>query len=704
MDNDLINSQGNGPIIRRTASDRVAVFQANANSIYNKYTPFTPNSIGPSQPFVYTKLSDSNLSKTLTRYDSQAFPIGSTVRDLKRIGQYSVTGNGILFIGKQLLLQQQNSFNETRIYNPLSLLKATAKPGSLGMIDYPKRHLETSGGLLNFFKDALLSTVGFETKDAQKPRIDGTATGGNGVAYSNYAGFHGGARAGLLRFNTATVASAKFSEAWVTNPSQGGTNGGFLSNLGRGLINSLKKMIPSTNPLGAFGGNSGETWKYRPEYQSGKDGVYYSFISDSSGFLTVNARASQLFYNDGAFANANAAGKSTVLIASDYHKYIPQKQENEITKVWYADKVKISGDSVGVVDSDGNTNNLKNLQERMVKSIQSFKNESAQFKRSAERYSEVKDFSGVSYPSYKDIPSTNPKNDKDKFEVEMVKKFKGLTLDGKGFSKAPNAGGTVGTEDLYNALNPLTNGKRDNPPRALRGAINEFGKGIGEFGAADDKQSSDIIFFYFFDLINEVYIPFRATISSLSDQNSAEWEDISYLGRADKLFLYKGFSRDVNLSFTVYANSAKEMLPMWNRVSYLVGLTRPSKYTGKAVVTNENQTVTTTGAESSFIYPPMVTFRLGDMFYDQPCVIGSVSVSIPDDTNWESFRGNDYEYAANPNNILKLKGVKSRQLPMKIDVTVGLKMLEKKQSLGKDLHYGNSKYDSSGTETSRWVL
>jgi hypothetical protein len=695
MDNDLINSQGNGPIIRSTASDRVATFQANSNSIYNKYTPFTTYSIGPSQPFVYTKISDSTLSKNLTKYDSQAFPIGSTVRDLQRIGQYSVTGNGILYLGKQLLLQQQNSFNETRIYNPLSLLKATAKPGSLGLIDYPKRHLETSGGLLNFFKDALLSTIGFETKDAEKPRIEGTALGVDGIAYSNYAQSSGGARAGMLRLGTAKSSISMFESRWVTNPSQSGTNGGFLANLGSALIGKLKSMIPSTNPMGAFGGKESDTWQYRPEYKTGKDGVYYAFLADNSGFLTVNERASQLFYNDGTYASANAAGKSTVLLASNYHKYYPQKQDAKSTGIWYADKVKIANDEVGVNDGDGHRNNLKDLQTRMVTSIESFKDPTAnQFRRSAERYSEVKDYKGVSYPTYKDIPGSGESSKK---FSESISKKEATTLDKRGFAKASSysdiSSGKVSSDayDKYNALelNDLK-GERANIPYNITGYATD--------------QSQDLIFFYFYDLINKIYVPFRATITSLSDQHSAEWEDISYIGRADKLFLYKGFSRDVNFSFTVYANSATEMLPMWNRINYLVGLTRPGKYTGKATVTNTAATGDTSGKESRFIYPPMVTLRLGDLFYDQPCVVSNVGVNIPDDTNWETLRSEDYSYVASPTKTININGVKSRQLPMKVDVSVQLKLMEKRQALGSNAHYGNASYGTGGTETGRWLL
>ena len=697
MDNELINSQGNGPIVVTTADERLATFEANSNSIYNKYSPFTPYSTGPAQPFVYTKISDSAASRNLTKYDSQTTPIGSTVRDASRVGQYLVTGNGLLFVGKQLLLQQQNAFNETRIYNPLSILKATLKPGSLGAIDYPKRHLETSGGLLNFFKDALLSTIGFETKDSEKPRIDGTAIGVGGVAYSNYVGAHGGGRAGLLRLNTAKAASSVFESTWVTNPSQDGTNGGFLANLGKTLVNKLKSFIPSTNPLGAFGGENSDTWQFRPEYKTGKDGAYYAFLADNSKFLTVDMPASSPFYNNGIDENTTTA-KSVTKTVSEFHRYYPKKQEDENSKVWYADDVKISADNVGVADEDGNSNNLKDLHERMVDSIASFKNESNQFRRSAERYSEVKDNKGVSYTTYKNIPGSG---EADKKFAESISQKGATTLDRRGFAKVSSysdiSSGKVSSDayDKYNALDPLDSAdglkqKRGNIPNNIT-------------GYADD-QSKDVIFFYFFDLINELYIPFRATISGITDQNSAEWEDVSYLGRADKLWLYKGFTRETSVNFRVYANSAKEMLPMWNRISYLVGLTRPSKYTGKAIVTNTNQNVTTTGAESSFIYPPMVTLRLGDLFYDQPCLIGSVTVTVPDETTWESLRADDYEYMANPNNPLKMTGVKSRQLPMMADVSVQLKLLEKKQPITKDLQYGRSEYDSTGTETKRWVL
>jgi hypothetical protein len=560
--------------------------------------------------------------------------------------------------------------------------------------------LETSGGLLNFFKDALLSTIGFETKDSEKPRIEGTATGVGGVAYSNYVGAHGGGRAGLLRLGTAKTASAIFESTWVTNPDQASTNGGFLANLGKTLVNKLKAMIPSTNPLGAFGGSTADTWQYRPEYKTGKDGAYYAFLADNSTFLKTPQSSIALFYNDEP--NIQFDG-----LVKNYHKYSPQRQDKFETRVWYADDVKISDDAVGVADSNGDKNNLKVLMTRMTDSIDSFKNEANQFRRSAERYSEIKDIDGNVYIPYKDIPDkTNLNNGKDTFETGMIQTAGVATLDKRMFAKVSTYGDNsiANASDEYNTFDILS-GKRGEEPEELKGD--------------DENQSRDLIFFYFYDLINEKYIPFRATIKSVSDQHTADWEEISYIGRADKLFMYKGFSRDVSFTFTVYANSAYEMLPMWERINYLVGLTRPSKYTavGSANLSQEEAEFnrylneeagtdfqTSTGREGKFMYPPMTTFRLGDMYVDQPCILSSVGVNVSDEANWETLREDNYYYVSGPDKTITLDGVKSRQLPLQVDVSINMKILEKALSLGSNAHFGKTKYNTAGNQTDKWVL
>jgi hypothetical protein len=177
----------------------------------------------------------------------------------------------------------------------------------------------------------------------------------------------------------------------------------------------------------------------------------------------------------------------------------------------------------------------------------------------------------------------------------------------------------------------------------------------------------------------------------------------------------------VSFNFKVYANSIKELIPMWERVNYLVGLTRPSKYTDRATVTNEEtinrresiqqnldlaqltgdqgnidnlstdlSNMSTTGRESGFIYPPMIEFRIGDLYVDQPAVLSSVGVTIPDDAHWEMLRADEYQYNYGGRDKIIKTAAMSRQLPNIIDVSVQLRMLEKSRSLTSNYHFGPS--------------
>lgn len=646
-------------IVRATPEMRVAEFQKNSRSIYNKFpiSEATGGGIGFDQPYVYTKLTDSNAAKNLTKYDSQAFPIGSTVRDLERIGKFMASGRGAIFTTKQFFLQNQNPFNETRIYNPLSVLKATGRTGTAGLVGQPVRYVETSGGILNFFKNSLLSTIGAQADQLNQRTISGTAKGD----LPNYSAIRGGARAGLLRYNTALTGVSRFTTLWPSvalgtgTPIAGGT--GFLTKIGSSLKNTLSKAIPSTNPQGIFGGKPTNEWEYRPEYPIGRQGIYNAFLDDPLKIFGENRPSSADFYNQAPTATTS---EQTV---RSFHRFYPASPETSEDAEMYASPEDLTNDGELI----GNGVNLVNRFEQMVNSFEAKKDGPIQSQRSREMYNNApvantrpRAVDG----SYSDIPGGKGASaSATKYDKKLTDP---LTLDSRAFAK------TTGVEkhDVYNAME-VFGGKRGEVPDAL------LHSPVGG-GKVAPEQSKDVIFFYLFDLVNEKYIPFRATVSGISEQNSADWEEVTYIGRADKLFLYRGFSRDLNLIFSVYANSVKELIPMWKRIDYLTGLTRPAKYTSGV-----------NGALGQFIYPPMVTLRLGDMYNDQPCVITNVGLNIPDDTNWETFRtDNEFRYLNGLSNEKVVNGVKSRQLPLKVDVTLSMKLLEKQRSETNASHYG----------------
>lgn len=683
------------PIQRSTPAQRVASFQKNERSIYNKFSPYDQagGGIGPDQPFVYTKLTDSNFQKSLTKYDSRAVPIGSVARDLIRMGKFTVSGTGLLFVGKQILLQGSAPFDETRTYNAGSVLGATRYP-LFG--NRPVRHIESSGGLLNFFASSLLSTIGFSTtKQNLTEPIPGTAT----APLPTYVQSRKGGRYGLMRGETAAGGTANMDKIWLGVETPKGSNS-FLS--------SVMKSIKSTTGLFSKTGKKAD-WIYRPEYRKSGLEPYLAMWLDKNEVLTFTGKRGLYstegrnfghFYNDSRDP-LNYKQLSEKRNARENAKKL-QAAENSMADLGYGEaelgeKTKIPDEGTDLDTTLGPSSILANLPigdkifgyagtdqtrrmfdkgskddrgiaalyKRMFDLVegQNTEQQHPMYNKSAERYNE-NTITGINAQNnYKKIPSNSGVSPYYEFFSQ-----KEMTLERKGFAKATSKENKFG-RDNYNALEIIEE----------RNFKKEIYAGYGSV------QSQDIIFFYFKDLVNNVYIPFRATLGSISDNNSPEWDPIKYMGRPDTLYIYKGFSRDVNFNFRVYANSISELVPMWKRVNYLVGLTRPSKYTDRAFATAGDAAATgdrtdTTGRESGFIYPPMMEFRIGDLYVDQPGLLNSITVTIPDDANWETLRADEYlYYYGNSEDKLIKKIATSRQLPTIIDVNINVKILEREQ-------------------------
>ena len=685
------------PIQRLTEQDRVIAFERQSQNIYNKFSPYEGGSDGTrfgfQQPYVWTKISDSTTSKNLTKYDTQTFPIGSTVRDVQRMGKFMASGTGLLYIGQQYLLQKQTAFTENRIYNPLSILSATAAKGTTGLIERPTRHLEGGGnGFGTFAASSLLSLAGISVETD----VVGVASG----ELSMYARVGNKAKGkGLVHFEAAKGGLNRFSSVWgqsVQKPVSSGI-GGFLQELGTSLLN---KFVPSTQPFG-FGNTETSNWVYRPEYptngNNGLDskGVYQVMLDDTAGmladknkssitsptgtgFLNTIKRGIQNTALGRLFGGATASNKvgsnfsKGAIEVREFHRYSPGETSAN-TEKWYTKKTAINA----VIDEDevGATpiapvrpqQNIKSYQlSQLATVVGKFQTDKINL-QSIERYSNV---NGIDTKNdYNSIPNSGD----DVFE-DLIEDP--ITLDARGFSKASTRRNVVGTADTYNMMLPFK-GERT---RANGEAPDEL------MLQNDYVNSKDVIFFYFYDLVNSIYIPFRATISGMNDLHSPDWDEVSYLGRADKLYVYKGFTREVNFSFTVYANSLKELVPMWKRINYLVGLSRPSKYTqspGDFGDETENST-------TQFMYPPMTTIRLGDMFVDQPCVLKSIGVNIPDDAQWETQRGTDFTYLKGVTGINFANynvGDSIYQLPTKVDITINMSIMEKARSITGAEHY-----------------
>lgn len=144
----------------------------------------------------------------------------------------------------------------------------------------------------------------------------------------------------------------------------------------------------------------------------------------------------------------------------------------------------------------------------------------------------------------------------------------------------------------------------------------------------NDDDLNDFIRFQFHDIMNNQYILFRATLKGISDSYNADWQDIKYLGRADRLYTYNGHTRDLSFNFRVYATSKAELRPMWEKINYLTGLTEPSVIKGY---------------ESFKVnLPPFFKITIGDMIIKQPALFKTIGVNVPDEASWELDEGIQY--------------------------------------------------------------
>lgn len=133
------------------------------------------------EPFIVRRVGDGYFgaaSRALGRF----LPVASAVEDVKRVTLFTFNSRGLVFLAKQALLQTGNTFEKTRVLNPVFAVAAAATPGA-GNIVRVRRHLlplktlltktdPYSGDLLDTWKKGMLQET---TYDAVRGRYDATS-------------------------------------------------------------------------------------------------------------------------------------------------------------------------------------------------------------------------------------------------------------------------------------------------------------------------------------------------------------------------------------------------------------------------------------------------------------------------------------------------------------------------------------------------
>ena len=200
----------------------------------------------------------------------------------------------------------------------------------------------------------------------------------------------------------------------------------------------------------------------------------------------------------------------------------------------------------------------------------------------------------------------------------------------------------------YSPLNPKTK-KKDTPMESVYNLSNT--DGINNISPADDytmeenafmkvgeKTYKDFIPLWFKKIGADKPLVFRATISGLTETSTPSWSSNKFIGNPYSFHMYDGVERGLAFNIKLAASSPVELNVIWERLKILTSYTYPT--IGGGLVT-----------------PPIITFRLGDMYVDREVLLDSLTYTIPDESNWETDGKIGY-------------------LPKMIDVSLSMKFIE----------------------------
>ena len=114
----------------------------------------------------------------------------------------------------------------------------------------------------------------------------------------------------------------------------------------------------------------------------------------------------------------------------------------------------------------------------------------------------------------------------------------------------------------------------------------------------------------------KTFIHFRAFLNNISDNFTSDWQAHKYVGRGENFYTYNGFDRKVSLSWTVYAQSREELIPMYKKLNYLASSLAPDYNNG-------------------FMRGVLVQLTIGGYFYNQPGFITGLTYDLTEESTWE---------------------------------------------------------------------
>jgi hypothetical protein len=683
------------------------LWEGNSKSLYHRLSPYVSYDQNSGlikgftiQPYWYVYPDENKKGlNALKRYESRVFPIGSAPIDVVRTAKFLGSGNGIIFLGKQFLLQTGNPYNETRIYNPSSPIVAAGMGLAFNTVR-PNRAFDTSAGLAGV-AGSLLGGLGSAIFGKSINPPAGTKGGALPLINAKSGG------KGLLRAGTAIGGVGNVDAMWKKKQGFG-----FIKSLFANFIPQRQdENVKYRSDEGTYGKMIADAnfrlWMDRAsptiELKSARTPPFQMWVAGGtlmrkdSENVKVSVRQFGCYMNEDGmnafYATAKSIESGRYIPTVGHVGYERKASTNELKPgIRYSDnigeRVNADYDASDIMynysfyadpperfltkRSDTDIVRTTNLQ--MTKLLNKIKEtgvydvtipDGARVITSNQQSDSPAGYDRLFKTAEKGkSPMNYPLGVLKDYRTSRVVDDKLTTNPGEKSLKLP----TAGRMDALNTLTVL--GKDQKVPNSLV-------KGWTKWQPYVDDQ----IAFFFYDVVNEKYIPFRCTVKGLNESLAASWEDMQFIGRGDKVYSYGGFTRNLSFGMKIVIGSIIELAPTWQRINYLATLVKPANYT----FSQQNQSY------NRFMVPPMVMLTLGDMYKDHPILINSINIVVPDDAAWETqhqVNNEQWEYLAS---FIKSKSaLKFGQLPREIEISVGAVLLEKERAIVGGANFGHA--------------
>ena len=198
--------------------------------------------------------------------------------------------------------------------------------------------------------------------------------------------------------------------------------------------------------------------------------------------------------------------------------------------------------------------------------------------------------------------------DKDGYTSKTKIYYKG-TYDSISMEQKYGIGNPGKAQDEYDLKAESLEEKRDK--------INmlDINEPTGDFADMIDFNMTSVVQGFSYD--EGTVLHFRAFLNSLKDDYSGDWSGVKYIGRAEELQAYQGFSRTMNFDFTAAAMTKEELVPIYNKLNRLAGMTAPNY------------------SDNRFQQGVYSLITIGDYVNRLPVVFTSVGFSWDVNTPWE---------------------------------------------------------------------